>query len=87
MITVSSSGTRGTIKYCGDRRGKSVKARFKMRKGGKFKAIRHGRRGKTRFVNFQATGRFTSKKRVTGRIVVVFKCDHNPGTYVAKLTS
>jgi len=36
-------------------------------------------------VSFQATGTFRSRSRVSGQIVVVFRCDRMPGPYSARL--
>ena len=83
-IRISSDGKSGTLRYCGDRRRRAMSARFKVRKG-RFTASRRVRRGSKRVVTFQATGRFTSRTRVRGDIVVVFECDHAPGSYVARL--
>jgi hypothetical protein len=84
-IRISSDGQRGTIRYCGDRRRRAMSAGFRVRKG-RFTAKRRERRkGGKRVVVFQATGQFTSRTRVRGDIVVVFECDHTPGTYTARL--
>jgi hypothetical protein len=83
-IRISSDGHRGTIRYCGDRRRRAMSARFRVRNG-RLRAVRRERRRGTRVVTFQATGRFTGRTRVRGRIVVVFECDHIPGTYNARL--
>jgi hypothetical protein len=83
-IRVSSTGKTGTLRYCGDRRRRAMSARFKVRKG-RFTATKRVRRQGKRIVTFQATGRFTSAKRVSGDIVVVFECDHSPGSYTARL--
>ena len=86
-IRISSDGQSGTLRYCGDRRRGAMSARFKVRDG-RFTAIRRERRrGGKRVVTFQATGRFTRRTRVKGDIVVVFKCDHIPGSYTARLRS
>ena len=84
-IRVSSDGRTGTFRYCGDRRRRAMSARFKVRKGRFTAAKRERRKGGRRVVVFQATGRFTSSTRVRGDIVVVFECDHAPGTYTARL--
>ena len=83
-IRISSDGTRGTIRYCGDRRRRAMSARFRVRDG-RFTAKKRQRRGGARVVTFQATGRFTSATKVSGDIVVVFECDHIPGSYTARL--
>ncbi len=84
-IRVSSDGKQGTLRYCGDRRRRAMSARFRVRNGA-FKATKRARRrGGRRVVIFQATGRFTSRTRVRGNIVVVFECDHAPGSYTARL--
>jgi hypothetical protein len=83
-IRISSSGERGTIRYCGDRRRKATSAGFRVRNG-RFKATKRITRSGKRVVSFQATGRFTSRTKVTGDIVVVFKCDGFPGSYTARL--
>jgi len=83
-IRISSDGTRGTIRYCGDRRRKAMSAGFRVRNG-RFTATKRERRRGARVVTFQATGRFSSATRVSGDIVVVFKCDHIPGSYTARL--
>ena len=84
-IRVSSDGTRGTFRYCGDRRRKAMSTRFRVRNGPFTATKRERRKGGKRVVTFQATGRFTSQNRVRGDIVVVFKCDHIPGSYTARL--
>jgi hypothetical protein len=84
VIRVSGDGTRGTMRYCGDRRRRAQTVRFRIR-GGRFKATKRIRRKGRRVVSFQATGRFRSRSRVTGDIVVVFRCDRTPGTYSARL--
>jgi hypothetical protein len=84
-IRISSDGTRGTLRYCGDRRRRAMSAGFRVRKGGRFTATKRQRRKGRRVVTFQATGRFTSRTRVRGDIVVVFECDRIPGTYTARL--
>jgi hypothetical protein len=83
-IRVSSDGTRGTLRYCGDRRRRAMSAGFRVRKG-RFTATKRQRRKGKRVVTFQAKGRFTSRTRVTGDIVVVFECDHIPGSFTARL--
>jgi hypothetical protein len=84
-IRVSRDGRTGTFRYCGDRRRRAMSARFKVRNRGRFTAIRRERRrGGKQVVTFQATGRFTTRTRVRGNIVVVFECDHTPGTYTAR---
>jgi hypothetical protein len=84
VIRVSSDGTRGTMRYCGDRRRRSETVGFRIRNGS-FKATKRIRRRGRRVVSFQATGRFRTRSRVTGDIVVVFKCDRTPGSYSARL--
>jgi hypothetical protein len=84
VIRVSSDGTRGTMRYCGDRRRRAETVRFRIRNG-RFKATKRIRRKGRRVVSFQASGRFRSRSRVTGQIVVVFKCDRMPGPYSARL--
>ena len=84
VIRVSGDGTRGTMRYCGDRRRRAETVRFRIRNG-RFKATKRIRRKGRRVVSFQATGRFRSRSRVTGQIVVVFKCDRMPGPYSARL--
>jgi len=84
VIKVSSNGRRGTIRYCGDRRRRSTSAGFGLRNG-RFSATKRERRSGKRVVTFQAKGTFASRRRVTGQIVVVFKCDHAPGTFTARL--
>jgi len=84
VIRVSGDGTRGTMRYCGDRRRRAETVRFRIRNGS-FTATKRIRRKGRRVVSFQATGRFRSRSRVTGDIVVVFKCDRTPGTYSARL--
>ena len=84
VIRVSGDGTRGTMRYCGDRRRRAETVRFRIRNG-RFKATKRIRRQGRRVVSFQATGSFSSRSRVTGQIVVVFKCDRMPGPYSARL--
>jgi hypothetical protein len=84
VIRVSGDGTRGTMRYCGDRRRRAETVRFRIRDG-RFKATKRIRRKGRRVVSFQATGSFRTRSRVTGDIVVVFKCDRTPGTYSARL--
>jgi hypothetical protein len=84
VIRVSDDGTRGTMRYCGDRRRRSETARFRIRNG-RFKATKRIRRKGRRVVSFQATGSFRTRTRVTGQIVLVFKCDRMPGPYSARL--
>lgn len=84
VIRVSGDGTRGTMRYCGDRRRRAETVRFRIRNG-RFKATKRIRRKGRRVVSFQATGSFSSRSRVTGQIVVVFKCDRMPGPYSARL--
>ena len=84
VIRVSGDGTRGTMRYCGDRRRRAETVRFRIRNGS-FKATKRIRRKGRRVVSFQATGRFRTRSRVTGDIIVVFKCDRTPGTYSARL--
>ena len=84
VIRVSGDGTRGTMRYCGDRRRRAETVRFRIRNG-RFKATKRVRRKGRRVVSFQATGSFRSRSRVTGQIVVVFKCDRMPGPYSARL--
>lgn len=84
-IRVSSDGTTGTFRYCGDRRRRAMSARFRVRNGRFTASKRERRRGGKRVVTFQAKGRFTSRTRVKGDIVVVFKCDHIPGSFTARL--
>lgn len=83
-IRISSDGKTGTFRYCGDRRRRAMSARFRVRNG-RFTAKKRERRRGKRIVTFQATGRFSSSTRVSGDIVVVFECDHIPGTYTARL--
>src|SRR5688572_17315633 len=61
-IRVSSDGTAGTLRYCGDRRRKAMSARFRVRSG-RFTATKRERRRGKRVVTFQAKGRFTSRTR------------------------
>jgi hypothetical protein len=84
VIRVSSNGRRGTMRYCGDRRRRAETVRFRIRNG-RFKATKRVTRRGSRVVSFQATGSFRSRTRVSGRIVVVFKCDRIPGEYSARL--
>jgi hypothetical protein len=84
VIRVSSDGKRGTIRYCGDRRRRSETARFRIRDG-RFKATKRIRRNGRRVVSFQATGSFRTRSRISGQIVVVFKCDRTPGPFSARL--
>lgn len=84
-IRVSSDGATGTFRYCGDRRRRAMSARFRVRDGRFTATKRERRRGGKRVVTFQAKGRFTSRTRVRGDIVVVFKCDHIPGSFTARL--
>jgi len=84
-IRVSSDGNRGTFRYCGDRRRRAMSAGFRVRNGRFTATKRERRKGGKRVVTFQATGRFTSRTRVRGNIVVVFECDHVPGSYTARL--
>ena len=84
VIRVSDDGTRGTMRYCGDRRRRSETVRFRIRSG-RFKATKRIRRKGRRVVSFQATGSFRTRSRVTGQIVLVFKCDRMPGPYSARL--
>ena len=84
-IRISSDGQRGTFRYCGDRRRRAMSTRFRVRNGAFTATKRERRRGGKRVVTFQANGRFTSRNRVRGDIVVVFKCDHIPGSYTARL--
>jgi hypothetical protein len=84
VIRVSDDGTRGTMRYCGDRRRRSETVRFRIRNG-RFKATKRIRRKGSRVVSFQATGTFSSRTRVSGEIVVVFKCDRAPASYSARL--
>ena len=83
-IRISSDGKSGTFRYCGDRRRRAMSARFRVRNG-RFTAKKRQRRRGTRVVTFQATGRFSKSTRVSGDIVVVFECDHIPGSYSARL--
>ena len=84
VIRVSGDGTRGTMRYCGDRRRRAETVRFRIRDG-RFKATKRILRKGRRVVSFQATGSFRTRSRVTGDIVVVYKCDRTPGTYTARL--
>ena len=84
-IRVSQDGKTGTLRYCGDRRRRAMSARFRVRNGRFTATKRERRRGGKRVVTFQAKGRFTSRTRVRGDIVVVFKCDHIPGSFTARL--
>jgi hypothetical protein len=83
-IRVSTDGTRGTLRYCGDRKRRAMSARFRIKKG-RFTATKRQRRKGKRVVTFQAKGRFASRTRVTGDIVVVFECDHIPASFTARL--
>jgi hypothetical protein len=83
-IRVSADGSRGTIRYCGDRPRRAVTARFRIRDG-RFRARKRTRRSGVRVVTFQATGTFRTPSRVSGQIVVVFRCDHQPGAFTARL--
>jgi hypothetical protein len=84
VIRVSSDGNRGTIRYCGDRPQRAVTARFRIRDG-RFRARKRTRRSGVRVVTFQATGTFRTPSRVSGQIVVVFRCDQMPGAFTARL--
>jgi len=84
VIRVSADGARGTVRYCGDRRRRAETVRFRIRDGS-FKATKRIRRKGQRVVSFQATGTFRTRSRVTGQIVVVFKCDRMPGPFSARL--
>jgi hypothetical protein len=84
VVRVSGDGTRGTMRYCGDRRRRAETVRFRIRNG-RFKATKRVRRRGKRVVSFQATGTFRTRSRLTGRIIVVFRCDHQPGEYSARL--
>jgi hypothetical protein len=84
VIRVSDDGTRGTMRYCGDRRRRSETVRFRIRNGS-FKATKRITRKGRRVVSFQATGSFRTRSRVAGQIVLVFKCDKMPGPYSARL--
>jgi hypothetical protein len=84
VIRVSDSGTRGTMRYCGDRPRRVETVRFRIRNG-RFRATKRITRKGRRVVSFQATGTFRTRSRVSGEIVVVFKCDSAPGSYSARL--
>ena len=84
-IRVSQDGKTGTLRYCGDRRRRAMSARFRVRNGRFTATKRERRRGGKRVVTFQAKGRYTSRTRVRGDLVVVFKCDHIPGSFTARL--
>ena len=55
-IRISSDGTTGTFRYCGDRRRKAMSARFRVRNGRFTATKRERRRGGKRVVTFQANG-------------------------------
>jgi hypothetical protein len=84
VIRVSDDGTRGTMRYCGDRPRRKETVRFRIRDG-RFRATKRVRRKGRRVVSFQATGSFRTRSRVSGDIVVVFKCDRTPGPFSARL--
>jgi hypothetical protein len=84
VIRVSDSGTRGTMRYCGDRKRRAETVRFRIRDG-RFKATKRIRRKGQRVVSFQATGHFRTRTRISGEIVSVFKCDRMPGPFSARL--
>ena len=77
VIKVSKSGKRGRFVYCKDEQG--VKFR-----------IRHGKFTAKLTIQgpgtvFKATGTFTSRRRVKGRIKKIVTCDGKPAKYSAKL--
>jgi hypothetical protein len=84
VIKISKDGKSGTIRYCGDRPRKSVTAGFKV-SGGAFTASKRELRKGTRVETFRAKGTFKSRRRISGQIVVVFKCDSMPGKFTARL--
>lgn len=84
VIRVSADGTRGTMRYCGDRPRRAQTVRFRIRDG-RFRATKRIRRKGRRVVSFQATGSFRTRTRVAGDIVVVFRCDGMPGPFSARL--
>jgi hypothetical protein len=77
VIKVSKSGKRGRFVYCKDAQG--VKFRIKR---GRFTATLKLKGPGT---VFKATGKFTSKRRVKGRITKLLTCDGKPAKYSAKL--
>ncbi|MGH2978609.1 MAG: hypothetical protein ACRDLQ_03100 [Solirubrobacterales bacterium] len=84
VIRVSGDGKRGTMRYCGDRPRRAQTVRFRIRDG-RFRATKRIRRKGRRVVSFQATGTFRTRSRVSGEIVVVFRCDRMPGPFSARL--
>jgi hypothetical protein len=84
VIRVSSDGTRGRMRYCGDRPRRAQTVRFRIRDG-RFRATKRVRRKGRRVVSFQATGTFRTRTRISGQIVVVFRCDAMPGPFSARL--
>jgi hypothetical protein len=77
VIKVSKSRKRGRFIYCKDEQG----VKFKI-KGGKFTAKLSVQGPGT---VFKATGRFTSRTRVKGKITKILTCDGKPAKYSAKL--
>ena len=77
VIKVSKSRKSGRFVYCKDAQG----VKFKI-KHGKFTA-KLSLQGPGTI--FKATGRFTSKRKVKGRITKIDTCDRKPAKYSAKL--
>jgi hypothetical protein len=78
VIKVSHSGKRGRFVYCQDNQG----VKFRIRPSGRFTATLKLQGPGT---VFKATGRFTTRHRVRGRIRKVLTCDGKPAKYSAKL--
>jgi hypothetical protein len=77
VIKVSKSRKSGRFIYCEDAQG----VKFKI-KHGKFTAKLSVQGPGT---VFKATGKFTSKRKVRGRITQILTCDGEPAKYSAKL--
>jgi hypothetical protein len=77
VIKVSKSRKSGVFVYCKDAQG----VKFKI-KHGKFTAKLSVQGPGT---VFKATGKFTSKRKVSGRITQILTCDGKPADYSAKL--
>jgi hypothetical protein len=77
VIKVSKSGKSGKFTYCGDKQGVAFKI-----KDGKFTATLSVQGPGT---VFKATGKFTSAKKVSGKIKTILTCDGTPAKYSAKL--
>ena len=77
VIKVSKNGRSGRFVYCKDVQG----VKFRIRHG-KFTAKLSVQGPGT---VFKATGKFTSKRRVKGRITKILTCDGKPAKYSAKL--